>query len=125
MRKKIIKIYASSIGAGFLYYLWGTLTGLWIPCMTKLTTGLDCPGCGISRMFLAILRFDFKSAFFYNPVMFVALIVWNVIAVLMFAEKVKFVNHPLFMQIMLYTTLAAMLIFGVVRNIPLILSLVS
>lgn len=125
MRKNILKIYAYSIGAGLLYYLWGTITGLWIPCLTKLSTGFDCPGCGTSRMCLAILRFDFKAAFMFNPVMFVALIIWNIVAILMFTEKVRFVQHPMFLQVMLYTTLAAMIIFGVVRNIPLILSLVS
>lgn len=125
MRKQIIKIYAFSIGAGFLYYLWGTLTGLWIPCMTKLSTGFDCPGCGISRMFLSLLRFDFKAAFLFNPIMFIFFIVWNIVALLLFTDKVKFVKHPMFMQVMLYITLVSMIIFGIVRNIPKIIILFS
>lgn len=36
-------------------------------CPVKLVFGIDCPGCGMTRAFLAALRFDYKSAFDYHP----------------------------------------------------------
>lgn len=36
-------------------------------CPVKLVFGIDCPGCGMTRAFLAALRFDYKAAFDYHP----------------------------------------------------------
>ena len=52
------------VGAGYAVFV--KLTGWGIPCVFRLLTGLECPGCGISRMFLALLRFDVGLAAKYN-----------------------------------------------------------
>ncbi len=49
------------------YYLFVRITGLVVPCVFHEVTGLFCPGCGITRMFLAIGRLDFPAAFRWNP----------------------------------------------------------
>ncbi len=54
------------LGVGAAYVLFVRLTGWGIPCVFHLLTGKDCPGCGISRMFMALLRLDFASAARYN-----------------------------------------------------------
>lgn len=36
-------------------------------CIFRLTTGLDCPSCGLTRGFRAMGRLDVRSAFRYNP----------------------------------------------------------
>ena len=36
-------------------------------CPFKLITGIDCPGCGMTRAFKATVRLDFASAFEYHP----------------------------------------------------------
>lgn len=51
---------------GFGYALFVKFTGIGIPCVFNLITGKLCPGCGISRMFLALLDFDIVSAAKYN-----------------------------------------------------------
>lgn len=56
---------------GLLYALWGSLTRLWLPCPFHLLTGLDCPGCGVTRMCLALLRLDLSAAWSANPGMLV------------------------------------------------------
>lgn len=38
-----------------------------IGCPIKFITGISCPGCGMSRACLALLRLDFASAFYYHP----------------------------------------------------------
>lgn len=36
-------------------------------CMLRRTWGLDCPGCGLTRCFIALVHGDFSSAWSYNP----------------------------------------------------------
>ena len=43
-------------------------------CAFKAIFGLDCPTCGMTRSFISISRFDFKEAFKYNPISFLAYI---------------------------------------------------
>lgn len=47
--------------------------GLGIPCVFQRLTGLDCPGCGITRMGLELLQGDLPSAFRCNPGAFLSL----------------------------------------------------
>ena len=42
----------------------------WQNCILKLTIGFPCPGCGMTRAMLALLRLDFIKAFEYNPFIF-------------------------------------------------------
>lgn len=35
-------------------------------CPFKILTGFDCPGCGLTRATLALLRGDIKSSLHYN-----------------------------------------------------------
>ncbi len=53
------------LGAG--YALWGCVTGLWLPCPFHALTGLECPGCGVTRMCMALLRRDLSAAWAANP----------------------------------------------------------
>ena len=57
---------ALACGIGLAYACFVSITGCGIPCVFHVVTGLYCPGCGISRMFLALLRFDFAAAAQYN-----------------------------------------------------------
>ena len=54
-----------------LLFLCGGLLGLcvWmeVPCLFRYVTGVICPGCGLSRAWLAALRLDLLSAFSYHP----------------------------------------------------------
>ncbi len=52
--------------AGISYYLFVMLTGWRIPCVFFLISGRYCPGCGITRMFMALGQFDFPLAFRNN-----------------------------------------------------------
>jgi len=40
---------------------------LHIFCPFKALTGILCPGCGMTRAFLALTEFDFVGAFHFNP----------------------------------------------------------
>lgn len=50
-----------------------------IGCPIRFVSGISCPGCGMTRAWLAVLRLDFAVAFYYHPLFFlppVALAVW-------------------------------------------------
>ena len=73
MKERLFRIagrYGIILGIGILYYVFVSLTNVGIPCFFRLVTGLQCPGCGISRMLMALVRLDFVSAFHHNPVVF-------------------------------------------------------
>lgn len=75
-KKRLYKILLNAaviLGIGIGYVLFVNLTGLGIPCVFNLVTGLKCPGCGISRMFLALFRLDFIAAAKYNLLVFILL----------------------------------------------------
>ncbi|MBQ8577434.1 MAG: DUF2752 domain-containing protein [Clostridia bacterium] len=40
-------------------------------CILRLTTGIPCPGCGMTRAALAVFRGEFDRAFSYHPLVFV------------------------------------------------------
>ena len=69
----ILKKIAIVLSVCILYVVFVKITGVGIPCLIKAVTGKYCPGCGISRMFLAMLELDFKKAFAYNPLLMVLL----------------------------------------------------
>lgn len=48
-------------------------THYYIPCIFHEITGLYCPGCGITRMFLALLKGNIYAAFRYNMLVFCSL----------------------------------------------------
>ncbi|GGI80143.1 membrane protein [Saccharopolyspora subtropica] len=49
------------------------------PCPIRWLTGLDCPGCGATRMFYSLLHGDLLSALHYNAlaVAFIPFFLWT------------------------------------------------
>ena len=56
---------------GVLFIAWFALYLLDIGCVFRLMTGIPCPGCGMTRAWLAALRLDFAAAFAYHPLFWV------------------------------------------------------
>ena len=69
--KSVLKKYLIVLAVGVLYLIFTLTTKIAIPCPIKLITKLDCPSCGITRMFQSIARLDFKSAYGYNQFLFI------------------------------------------------------
>ena len=55
-----------------------------ISCPIKFVTGISCPGCGMTRAWLAVLRLDFAAAFYYHP-----LFLLPPIAVILYLSKAR------------------------------------
>jgi hypothetical protein len=44
-----------------------------IPCLIRLTTGFQCPGCGLSHAFAHMIKLEFTEAWVANKISFVVL----------------------------------------------------
>ena len=122
MHRRLIKetkICVCFLAGGISYLIFTLATGFSIPCPFHLITGLLCPGCGATRMFISIAKFDFPSAYQYNKVLFVTfpflLFVW-------LFEKIAYIKTGknqlhLISKITLWTESILLIIYGVIRNI--------
>lgn len=106
---------------GIIYLIWYRLTHLGIPCVFHLVTGLYCPGCGITRMFLALCRLEFAEAFQSNCFVFIILpygVFAYVRQYVYFIIKGEAYTYKKFHRYVLIIILVLAFVFGVVRNIP-------
>ena len=87
-----------------------------LKCFFYEITGLYCPGCGITRMILSLVQFDFYQAFRYNPLIFLFGIFFVLYVVYCFIryKKYKTVSNKLSIALAIITIL-----FGILRNISL------
>lgn len=102
---------------GFCYYVWIRMTGLCIPCIFRLITGLKCPGCGITTMIMRLSMLNFRGAFIANPFLFITAPFLAFELIYAYIKKEKSEKLPRWNTILLYLYLALLLIFGIVRNI--------
>lgn len=118
-RGKVLKIWGTAFGVGFLYYIWISLTKIKVPCVIKLVSGYDCAGCGTTRMMEALLRLDFKSAFSLNPFMLCALPVGFILCLWWSFRYVKTGKSEFNLPMWIITALLviSMIVFGILRNI--------
>ena len=103
--KSVSKSTVIILAIGIVYYLFVKITHLGIPCVFNLVTGLHCPGCGISRMFISLFSLDFKTAFSYNAFVMITGPKGN-----QKSDKLE--------TVMLVIALILAIAFGVLRNIP-------
>lgn len=116
-QKQILLIFVVIFFAGFLYYIIGRLTDLYLPCLFFKTTGMYCPGCGVTRMFNAIIRGDILLALHQNSAVFFILIIWIIYAVLRFINKPRCLRNENVPFILLFVCVGFMIIFGFARNL--------
>lgn len=106
--------------AGGIYGIWILITGRYIPCLFNELTGLECPGCGVSHMAMALFRLDFREAFECNPFLFVII---PIIALMYIADRSYYVKNGVFKKwgmvwrVTEYSILTATIVFWIARNV--------
>ena len=116
---KCIRISAVTLCVGCAYALFYLYTGWGIPCLFRLITGFSCPGCGVSRMLLSLLRLDFRAAFRCNAVLFcmlpvlLGLFVYWIYRYIRYGERK---NGPV-AEGLVWALVILLLLWGLVRNI--------
>lgn len=124
MKKRIgkcmgILFLSTMLGIGYACF-WSS-TGLAFPCVFHAVTGLYCPGCGVSRMCLALLQLHWREAFSYNPLVFCLLPLF----VLYGGREIGFYilgrkpRRPAWERWGTWVLVAAAVLFGIMRNLPM------
>ncbi len=114
-----------SLGVGFAFFVVLLLltkifkTSL---CPIKHMLGISCFGCGMTRAFISILKFDFPSAFMYNPLsvpIFIGVAVYSVCAitdVLFDKNYVANIEKQLIKKYMLLIYFALLILLLILKN---------
>ncbi len=89
-----------------------------LPCIFKAMTGLNCPGCGLTRAMHALVHFDLyrafrMNAFFIVSVPLVTLLMWRLYRPL--PAALEFIIKPLANP---WPWVIAVPMFAVLRNLP-------
>ncbi len=117
--KKVLKPMVILMAVGFLYITLQYFTGFYIPCPFHFLTGLYCAGCGITRMFLYILKGEWIKAFSSNCVVFCLLPFFGVGYLCHVYRYVRWNKKGLSKteNILCYIVIVLLILFGIIRNI--------
>lgn len=117
--KNLAKNIGIILAVGIAYYIFFRLTRIGIKCPFNQITGLLCPGCGLSRMMLALIEFDIPLAIYYNAAAFLLLPSWVAVFISYCYEYIKYgkVKMRAWYKVILVVTIAVLVVFGVARNI--------
>ena len=118
LRKTAI-VYISLLFGGIVYAIICSWLGFGIPCVFREVTGLQCPGCGISRMCIALLKLDLRGAFAANPVALVLLPFLGAILADITVRYVKTGSKETkgWSTILGCVILVVLILFGIIRNL--------
>ena len=118
--KKLLIVISVLLTLSITYYVFVKLTGGGIPCIFYSLTNKYCPGCGITRMFVALFSGDIAAAFGYNALMFIlfplALGYGGYLSVL-YVKRGSAWSNSLIETVILALVALAALTFGILRNI--------
>jgi len=110
----VIGLIAVILGYGYINYKYG----IGFPCMSNKIFGINCPGCGMTRAAVAMMRLDFYQAIEYNafsiillPLLFIMAIafIWESI----FKKPTFIYKIPVAFLVILFS---AFVIYGIIRN---------
>ena len=70
-----------------------------LPCIFKQTTHIDCPGCGIQRSFVLLLKGDVSASFFLYPALLLIILLF---AMLLLHVILKISNGAVILKYMYF-----------------------
>ena len=104
---------------GLIYGVLCIILGGGIPCIFRSITGLQCPGCGVSRMCICLMRLDFPGAWQANPMLLILSPLGLYLGVISCVRYVRFGSTRLrkWENGMVYGMIGLLLVFGLWRNL--------
>jgi hypothetical protein len=96
--------------------------GIFPPCPVHYLTGLYCPGCGSLRAIHALLHGNLLQAWAMNPLMVMLLpfLIYGLISEGLVQVRFRGLPQPTFSAGQIRALCAVILVFGVVRNLPVL-----
>ena len=113
----ILCIIAAVITAGLTIILSSTIFNIGFKCPFHYVLHWECPGCGGSRMILALINLDFYQAFRWNPFLFITL---PIVSIAFIYEAYKYIIYnemSKHLDKLLITYAIRLVLFGITRNI--------
>ena len=107
-------------GVAVVGYFNPVTAGFFPLCPLHEMTGLNCPGCGMTRGFHALFNGDILDALHYNALLPLVAFVFAylVISLSLTAIRGRGLAWKMFHPTVLLIILGVLLTFGVVRNLP-------
>lgn len=119
LKKLLIRI-ATYILLGLAYYAFIKLTGLKIPCVSYTVFHFHCPGCGLTRMCVALIEGNISLAFRQNAFAFCLLplfLVWATYNGYCYVFN-KEQNPTWWEKVIIVVVFVTAIVFSVLRNLP-------
>jgi hypothetical protein len=99
------------------YILYVNYPSFVVKCMFKQMTGFKCPGCGVTRMLVNFMEFDFMDGVKYN--IFLAATLPFVVYIIVYSAYLYLVDkkgNKVF-NVSCYVYAVLLVVWGIVRNI--------
>ena len=102
---------------GIACLIWLRMGGPSVPCVFYKVTGLQCPGCGVTRMILALSRLDLPAALRANA--FLTVTLPYLIALLLYSayKWVRDEKAGAKVEASAVIYCIGLILFGVIRNL--------
>ena len=111
---------AAAAGVFVVSYFNPTTAGFFPVCPLHATTGLNCPGCGLTRGFHALFHGDVFGALHFNVLLPIYLLVgiYLFVSLGLIVVRGRGLSFNVFKPQLLWGFLIVLLVFGIVRNLP-------
>jgi hypothetical protein len=113
-------LFVMAAGAFVIGYFNPVTAGFFPTCPFHAITGLNCPGCGMTRGFNALFQGDILSAIHFNALIpfFAFLFLYFVLSLLLIVLRGRGLSWKMFSPTIVVLLLILTVAFGVVRNLP-------
>lgn len=114
-------VSAIALGAAVVWYFDPSNVNFLPVCPLYSTTGLACPGCGLTRGFHALFHGDVLTALDYNALLpfYILIFGYFFAALILIAVRGRGLSFKIFRPSFLWSFLAISIAFAVVRNLPI------